>query len=101
MIPSQYLIIIIIISKGFVRRCRPWVGINGCHLKGSFGGILLFAVALDGNRGMFLVAITVVEIENRDSRTWFLRLVRETLQSVPEWKDDLLCVMFDQQKVFF
>jgi len=101
MIPSQYLIIIIIISNGFVRRCRPWVGINGCHLKVSFGGILLFVVALDGNRGMFLVAITVVEIENRDSRTWFLRLVRETLQSVPEWKDDFLCVMFDQQKVFF
>ncbi|KAG4957457.1 hypothetical protein JHK85_043837 [Glycine max] len=55
-------------------------------------------VPTNGNRGMFLVAITVVEIENRDSRTWFLRLVRETLQSVPEWKDDFLCVMFDQQK---
>ena len=27
------------VSKG----CRPFVGLDGCHLKGRFGGQILFA----------------------------------------------------------
>ena len=56
-------------KKGFVRGCKPWVGIDGCHLKGPFGGVLLSAAALDGIKGMFPVAIAMVEIENKDSWT--------------------------------
>ena len=39
-------------KKGFLEGCRPFIGLDGCHLKGPFGGIALSAVALDGNKGV-------------------------------------------------
>ena len=38
----------------FVKGCKPWIGIYGCHLKGPFVGILLSTVTIDGNKCMFL-----------------------------------------------
>ncbi|KAK1578069.1 hypothetical protein Q3G72_027217 [Acer saccharum] len=34
---------------GFIEGCRPFIGVDGCHLKGPFGGVLLSVVALDAN----------------------------------------------------
>ncbi|KAF1896640.1 hypothetical protein Lal_00034339 [Lupinus albus] len=85
-------------KKGFVRGCRPWFGIDGCHLKGPYGGILLAAVARDGNKGIFPIAIAVVEVECKDSWRFFLTLLSETLHTIPEWKDDKLTIMSDRQK---
>jgi hypothetical protein len=31
---------------GFVKGCRPWFGIDGCHLNGPYGGVLLSVVAI-------------------------------------------------------
>ncbi|GAV84813.1 hypothetical protein CFOL_v3_28255, partial [Cephalotus follicularis] len=52
--------------KGFTVGCRPFIGIDGCHLKGPYGGVLLCAIALDGDQGLFPIAFVVVEIESRD-----------------------------------
>ncbi|XP_047331617.1 uncharacterized protein LOC124935215 [Impatiens glandulifera] len=41
----------------FLNGCRPWIGIDGCHLNGPFGGTLLAAVALDGNNNMFPLSL--------------------------------------------
>ena len=41
-------------------------------MKGRFGGQLLSATAKDGNDNIFLVAMVVVEQENKDNWTWFL-----------------------------
>ena len=57
---------------GFLGGCRPFVGLDGCHLKGRFGGQLLFVTAKDENDVIFLVAIAMVEQENNDSWIWFL-----------------------------
>ncbi|KAG4924851.1 hypothetical protein JHK87_050391 [Glycine soja] len=70
-------------KKRFVRGCRPWLGIDGCHLKGPYGGILLSIVALDTNRGIFPIAVGVVEIECKESWMFFLTYLPESLQSVP------------------
>ncbi|XP_059627663.1 uncharacterized protein LOC132270501 [Cornus florida] len=51
---------------------RPLIGVDGCFLNGPYGGHLLSAVSMDGNGQMFLVAITVVESEIRDSWEWFM-----------------------------
>jgi len=59
-------------KQGFLRGCRPFVGLDGCHLKGRFGGQLLFATAKDGNNNIFPVAMVLVDQENRDSWIWFL-----------------------------
>ncbi|XP_075654909.1 uncharacterized protein LOC142625087 [Castanea sativa] len=58
--------------KGFINGCRPFLGIDGCHLKGSFEGVLLATIFLDGNNGLFLVAVAIVEVECEDSWLFFL-----------------------------
>ena len=37
------------------------IGIDGCHLKGLFGGIRLSAISLEANLGWFPVAYAIVE----------------------------------------
>lgn len=40
--------------RGFVCGCRPIIGLDGCFLKGPYGGQLLYAVGRDGNDQMYL-----------------------------------------------
>ena len=54
-------------KQGFLNGCKPFVRLDGCHLKGRFGGQLLFATTNDGNDNIFLVTVAVVEQENKDS----------------------------------
>ncbi|KAL0386107.1 UNVERIFIED_CONTAM: hypothetical protein Sradi_3005000 [Sesamum radiatum] len=37
------------LKAGFRAGCRPIIGVDGCHLKGPHGGILLTAVGVDPN----------------------------------------------------
>ncbi|KAF8400180.1 hypothetical protein HHK36_013476 [Tetracentron sinense] len=55
-------------KNGFLEGCRPFIGLDGCHLKGPYGGVLLAAIALDGNNGLFPVAFAIVEGETKESR---------------------------------
>ncbi|KAL7231374.1 hypothetical protein ACSBR2_009599 [Camellia fascicularis] len=54
-------------QKGFKDGCRPFIGVDGCHLKGPYGGVLLAVVALDRDNGLFLLAYAVVECECKES----------------------------------
>ncbi|KAH7865768.1 hypothetical protein Vadar_010984 [Vaccinium darrowii] len=58
--------------NGFLNGCRPFIGIDGCHLKGPYGGVLISAVALDGNSGLFPLAVALVESENNEVGASFL-----------------------------
>ncbi|KAG8380300.1 hypothetical protein BUALT_Bualt06G0001300 [Buddleja alternifolia] len=49
------------LKDGFLGGCRPIIGVDGCHLKGPHGGILLTAVGVDPNNNMFPIAYTVYE----------------------------------------
>ena len=40
-------------KEGFVARCQRIIGVDGAHLRGSYPGILLTAVAKDGNNNIF------------------------------------------------
>ncbi|XP_057809035.1 uncharacterized protein LOC131023510 [Salvia miltiorrhiza] len=60
---------------GFIRGCRPIIGLDGCFLKTYLRGILLVAVGKDGNNQMFSIAWAIVEIENQECWTWFLKLL--------------------------
>ena len=57
---------------GFLGGCRPFVKLDGCHLKGRFGRQLLSATAKDGNDNIFLVAMAVVKQKNKNNWIWFL-----------------------------
>ena len=51
------------VKRGFLEGCRPFIGVDGCFLKGPFGRVMLSAVALDGNRGVLPIAFAIVDSE--------------------------------------
>ncbi|WCJ29554.1 hypothetical protein M5689_011180 [Euphorbia peplus] len=59
-------------KNGILAGCRSFIGLDGCHLKGPFGGVLLAAMALDGDKGIFPLAIRVAENESNSSWGFFL-----------------------------
>ncbi|XP_059654328.1 uncharacterized protein LOC132301057 [Cornus florida] len=59
-------------KTSFKKGCKPLIGVDGCFLKGPYGGHLLSAVANDGNGQMFPVAFAVVDSEIKDSWEWFM-----------------------------
>ena len=59
-------------KRGFLDCCRPFIGVDGCHLKGQYPGQLLIAVGKDGNNGVYPIAFAIVEAEMKDSWTWFM-----------------------------
>ncbi|KAE8701800.1 hypothetical protein F3Y22_tig00110505pilonHSYRG00203 [Hibiscus syriacus] len=66
-------------KEGF-KGCRPIIIIDGCHLKGYYGGTLLAAVGIDGNDNIYPIAYVIVESENESSWTWFLLLLTTDLE---------------------
>ncbi|XP_074351911.1 uncharacterized protein LOC141691065 [Apium graveolens] len=67
------------LKEGFLHGCRPLIGLDGCHLKGPFKGILLTAVGTDPNEGMYPIAWAQVEAENTSSWYWFLGQLKQDL----------------------
>ena len=40
-------------KSAFATTCRPLIGLDGCFVKGEYGGQLLSAIGKDGNNQMF------------------------------------------------
>ncbi|XP_057760032.1 uncharacterized protein LOC130980357 [Arachis stenosperma] len=59
------------------RHCKPLVSIDGTHLYGKYGGMLLLAIAQDGNSNILPIAFALVEGENAESWSFFLSNLRE------------------------
>ena len=60
------------------------------------GDILLYTVAIDGNKCVFPLVIAIVEIENREIWIWFLYWLYEALLSEAEICNSyVLIIMFD------
>ncbi|KAL8157247.1 hypothetical protein AgCh_002087 [Apium graveolens] len=68
------------LKEGFLHGCRPIIGLDDCHLKTLFGGILLTAVTTDPNDGIYPLAWAQVEAENNGSWDWFLELLKNDLR---------------------
>ena len=81
---------------GFLGGCRPFIGLDGCHIKHRFGGQILSATAKDANDNIFPVAMAVVEQETRESWIWFLEIFAEDIGRPEELK---LVFISDRQKV--
>lgn len=67
------------LKRGFQLGCRPIIGLDGCHLKGPFGGIILTAVGIDANNQIYPFAYAVVGKEKYKTWHWFLQLLGEDL----------------------
>ena len=83
------------LKEGFLDGCKPVIGLDGCHLKGPLGGILLTAVGTDPNDGMYPIAWAQVEAENNSSWDWFLGLLKDDLNIV---NDGNYTFISDRQK---
>ncbi|PKU80922.1 hypothetical protein MA16_Dca025506 [Dendrobium catenatum] len=66
---------------GFLSGCRYLIGVDACHLKSKYLGVLLSANCLDGNNGLFTIAIAVAESESKKSWEWFLKNLSEAFRS--------------------
>ncbi|KAK3221536.1 hypothetical protein Dsin_008561 [Dipteronia sinensis] len=48
-------------KEGISRGLQAFIGIDGCHLKGPYGGVLLSTIALDANSGLYPLAYCICE----------------------------------------
>ncbi|KAL0307395.1 UNVERIFIED_CONTAM: hypothetical protein Scaly_2984700 [Sesamum calycinum] len=67
------------LRMNFLAGCRPVICVDGCHLKGPHGGVLLAAVGIDPNNNFFPICYAVVMRENREIWEWFLTLLKMDL----------------------
>ncbi|XP_061352398.1 uncharacterized protein LOC133297302 [Gastrolobium bilobum] len=68
-------------KKGFKAGCRPLIGLDGCFLKGYYGGQLLSAVGEDANKSFYVIAYAVVDSETKENWKWFLNLLQKDIGS--------------------
>ncbi|XP_021744830.1 uncharacterized protein LOC110710797 [Chenopodium quinoa] len=68
--------------RGFLKGCRPLIGVDGCHLKGSYPGQILVVVGKDGNNSIYPFAWATVEVENKETWSWFLECLKQSLDDL-------------------
>ncbi|KAL2237733.1 UNVERIFIED_CONTAM: hypothetical protein Sindi_0965000 [Sesamum indicum] len=83
------------LKRGWKAGCRPIIGVDGCHLKGPHGGILLTAVGVDPNNKLFPICYAVVDKECRETWEWFLIILKHDLNIVRDFE---YTFMSDKQK---
>lgn len=52
----------LILEKGYIKGCMTLIGLDGCHLKGLFGSVILSIEALDANNSIFSIAVSFSSI---------------------------------------
>jgi len=81
-------------KSSFLNGRRPFLGVDGCHLKTKYSDQVLIAVGRDLNDQYFPLVFVVVEIATKDTWRWFLTLLREDIR-----QDKIWVFISDQQKV--
>ncbi|KAL2230508.1 UNVERIFIED_CONTAM: hypothetical protein Sindi_1645200 [Sesamum indicum] len=64
------------LKLNFLNGCRLVICVDGCHLKGAYGGVLLSIVSIDPNNNFFPICYAVVMKEHKDTWDWFLTLLK-------------------------
>jgi hypothetical protein len=67
---------------GLVNGCRLFIGINKCHFKGPYKGVLLFIIGLDANNRLGPIAYAIMKVENDNTWQWFLYALYESIKNV-------------------
>ncbi|XP_050226470.1 uncharacterized protein LOC126676334 [Mercurialis annua] len=84
------------LRDGFLAGCRRVISVDGCWLKGLYGGQLLAAVGIDANDCTYPIAWCIVDRETKENWMWFLGLLADDLQICNSYG---WCFMSDRQKV--
>ncbi|XP_073138855.1 uncharacterized protein [Henckelia pumila] len=70
-------------AVGFVNGCRPFLFLDGTHIKNKYKGCILAAVTKDGNDDLFTLAYAVVDAENDKNWLWFCYKLRQVMRRYP------------------
>ncbi|CAN6585913.1 unnamed protein product [Malus baccata var. baccata] len=65
--------------EGF-KFCRPMLFLDGTFLKDKYKGTLLAAIGKNGNQGFFPLAFALVDGEDQNNWTWFLKNLAKILE---------------------
>lgn len=84
------------LREGFLAGCRQAISVDGCFLKGLYGGQLLTAVGIDANDSIYPVAWANVNKENKENWKWFLELLAKDVEITNSFH---WLFMSDRQKV--
>ncbi|XP_039145858.1 uncharacterized protein LOC120283285 [Dioscorea cayenensis subsp. rotundata] len=68
------------LREGFLAGCRHLISVDGCFLKGLYGGQLLCAVGIDANDCIYPISWAMVKKENKDNWKWFFEVLAEDLR---------------------
>ncbi|KAF7829840.1 uncharacterized protein G2W53_012173 [Senna tora] len=69
---------------------------DGTFMKGYYGGEVLTAVSQDGNDGFYVIAYAIVDVESRDTWSWF---ITQLLEDLGPSSESGITFVSDQQKV--
>ncbi|XP_026399004.1 uncharacterized protein LOC113294845 [Papaver somniferum] len=64
-----------------VHGCRLVIGLDGSHLNGKLGGVMLSAVGIDGQNGVFPICVMICMSETEEN--WFMML-KELRKRIPD-----------------
>ena len=64
---------------GFIRACRPIIFTDACHRTTGHGGVLLSAIGLDADQGLWPLAYSFANKENNENWEWFMRRLKMQL----------------------
>jgi hypothetical protein len=83
-------------KRGLLAGCKPFICLDGCHIKTRYKGQLLTAVGVDPNDCIYPIAFGLVEVECTSSWEWFLNNLKDDLNitNTSPWT-----IMSDKQKV--
>ncbi|XP_021747169.1 uncharacterized protein LOC110713015 [Chenopodium quinoa] len=79
-----------------LKACRSLIGVDGAHLKGNYGGVLLSAVALDANNELYPFAWAIVSGEDTDNWCFFVWNLKNMLKDLG--RGNSWCIISDRQK---
>ncbi|KAE8798900.1 WD repeat-containing protein 43 [Hordeum vulgare] len=66
--------------EGFLKGCRPFIGVDGCFIKLTTGTQLLVATRRDGNNNTYPLVFGIVGKEDTASWCWFLHQLKICLE---------------------
>lgn len=69
-------------SKHGFTSCRPVICLDATFFKTKFGGHMLCAAGFDANRHLYPIAFAIVDSDNQDSWTYFMRKLKEAIGDV-------------------
>ncbi|XP_026378741.1 uncharacterized protein LOC113273199 [Papaver somniferum] len=67
--------------KGFMNGCIMVIGLDGAHLTGKFGGVMLSATCIDAQNGVFPLCMMICMGETEEN--WFMML-KELRKRIPD-----------------